>query len=96
MSSTTDLRMVAVTWADAHADCVQWTALDEIEDDGEFLVVSVGLLLVGAKRGYISIAQSVDPNETVDSVLHIPRGMVRRLESLHRLALLPVEPAPSD
>lgn len=90
----TDLRMVAITWADAHADCAQWTGIEEIEDDGEFLVRSVGLLLVGAKRGYVSIAQSLDPNDTVDSVLHIPKGMVRRVEALHRVSVIPVEPEP--
>jgi len=93
---TTDLRMVAITWADAHADCVQWTGIEEIEDDGEFLVRTVGLLLVGVKRGHISIAQSVDANGAVDSVLHIPKGMVRRVEALHRVSVIPIEPEPVE
>lgn len=96
MTTTNDLRLVALTWADAHADCTEWTHLDEIEDDGEFLVRSVGFLLVGAKRGYVSIAQSIDPNENVDSVLHVPKGMVRRLEALHRVSVIPVEPDSSS
>jgi|DEB0MinimDraft_6_1074348.scaffolds.fasta_scaffold183821_2 hypothetical protein len=91
-----DLRMVAITWADAHGDCAEWTDLTEVEDDGDYLVRSVGILLVGAKRGHLSIAQSITPDEDVDSVLHIPKGMVRRVEALHRLSVIPVEPDPSD
>lgn len=93
-TTTNDVRFVAITWADAHADCAEWTGLTDMEDDGDFLVRSVGILLVGAKRGHISIAQSITPDEDVDSVLHIPKGMVRRLEALHRVSVIPVEPEP--
>ena len=94
MTTTNDLRLVAITWADAHADCYEWTGLADVEDTGDYLVRSVGILLVDAKRGHVSIAQSMTPDEDVDSVLHIPKGMVRRVEALHRVSVIPVEPEP--
>jgi len=76
------LTPVIVTWADAHAGVDHWMPLDELEDDGEYLVQSVGWLLPaddGGKQGHVTVAQSLTPDEHVDHVLHIPVSMVRTL-----------------
>lgn len=75
------LAIVRVDWADAHAGPEHWTALDEMEDDGEYIVSSVGYLLPtsdGGKDGHVTLVQSITPHDDVDHTLHIPVGMVRK------------------
>lgn len=73
--------MLLVVWADAHGDGDGWTSLEEIDDDGEYLVRSVGFLLSvehGGKDGHVTLAQSLTPDDMVDHLIHIPVGMVRQ------------------
>lgn len=78
------VRMVAVRWKDAHADIDHrsWVHPSEIEDSGPYLVVSIGFLLPGIKEDHVSVAQSNDPEGNVDSILHIPSGMVVEVVTL--------------
>jgi len=72
---------VRVEWADAHAGPEQWTQLADMDDDGEYIVNSVGYLLPtgdGGKDGHVTLVQSITPNDDVDHTLHIPVAMVRR------------------
>ena len=69
--------LVCVTWHDAHADS-RWIEITEIDDEA-YLVTSVGYLVPKAKKGHVSLAQSFGADGFVDSVLHIPRGMVKSL-----------------
>jgi uncharacterized protein YndB with AHSA1/START domain len=77
--------MVSVTWADAHSDSSGWTGHKELDDEGEYLVHSVGWLLtesMGGKPGHLTICQSYTPDEDVDHVLYVPNGMVRKVDVL--------------
>jgi len=83
------MERVEVVWADAHAaDIDTWTPLDDLlgaEAGEEYLVVSVGWLVVGSKPKHVTICQSHTADDHVDHVLHIPEGMVRRITTLHPL-----------
>ena len=79
------LTAVVVVWADAHADVEQWTPLEDLDRDGEYLVKSCGWLIpvdLGGKADHVTIAQSLTPDDMVDHVLHIPVSMVRTLASM--------------
>lgn len=79
MTKTTKIEIVAVVWRDAHAANEGWAWFDVPNDDGDLIVTSVGLLLPkghGRKRGHVSIAQSVTDHRAIDSLLHVPKGMV--------------------
>lgn len=79
------LTPVVVRWADAHAGLEHWTPIDELEDDGEYIVESVGWLLApddGGKADHVTLAQSLTPDDQVDHVIHIPVSMVRNLASI--------------
>lgn len=72
--------IVAVKWRDAHADPIgTWTNLDELEDCGPYHVISVGFLLPSVKADHVSVAQSLDPEENIDTILHIPVKMVEEV-----------------
>jgi len=83
------MERVEVIWADAHAaDIDTWTPLEELQGEGdEYLVTSVGWLVVGSKAKHITICQSHTADDAVDHVLHIPEGMVRRITVLQ-----PIQP----
>lgn len=79
------LTAVIVRWADAHAGTEHWTPLEELDDDGEYIVSSVGWLLPvdeGGKADHVTVVQSVTVDDHVDHVLHIPVSMVRTLVSI--------------
>ena len=79
------LKAVLVVWADAHADLETWTHPDDIDDNGEYLVRSVGWHLPvgdGGKTDHMTLCQSQTPNGDIDHVLHIPVGMVRTVTVL--------------
>jgi hypothetical protein len=86
---------VAVVWLDAHGDADGWTEISDLDPEPR-RVTSVGLLLPtgeGGKRGHLTLAQTIDAgNGLVDSVLHIPRGMVRRVSVLVEALTMPLEP----
>lgn len=82
---TTDLQMILVVWADAHADGDGWTQRGELGIDGEYHVRSVGWLLPigeGGKDDHVTVAQSITPHDDVDHIIHIPQGMVRTVTFL--------------
>jgi hypothetical protein len=85
-------QLVRLTWIDAHAATDSWALIEEIDDE-PCVVESIGFLLHEVKTGHVCIAQSliVDQDE-VDGVLAIPSAMVKRIDSLHSLPLLPIEP----
>lgn len=69
--------IVAITWRDAHADpSGTWTHISEIEDCGPYYILTVGFLLPNIKADHVSVAQSLDPEENIDTILHIPVKMV--------------------
>ena len=76
-----------VIWKDAHAgtDGQHWKHIEELEDDGNYVVATAGLLLPpgrGGKKGHVSIASSLTNDGHVDYITHIPKRMV-----LHRVDL---------
>ena len=73
--------IVRVTWHDAYAESASWIDLDQI-DDQPCSVVSVGFLLPDAKPNHVCLAQSMNTNEQIDSVLCIPVAMVVKTELL--------------
>ena len=82
-----DRQPVLLVWMDAHASTETWTPLEEI-DPAPCLIHTVGLLLPEIKPGHVSVAQSVDEDDRVDSVLCVPVDMVVRMEDLPTEALL--------
>ncbi len=85
-------RIVRVWWRDAHAATETWTDPAEIDDE-PCIVLSVGFLLSEVKPGHLVLAQSqILDHGDVDHVLAIPTAMVVRIESLHTVPLVPVEP----
>ena len=80
------MRVVLVTWHDAHADLNHWQHLDEMTDNDPYVVYTVGWELAvkrGGKTKHVSVAQSISPDDAVDSVIHIPKSMVVSLVVLH-------------
>lgn len=79
------MKPVLVIWHDAHAACQGWEYLDDLEDDGDYVVKSIGYLIDSKKYGkkkHISIAQSFSEQDCVDSILHIPKAMVQKIINL--------------
>jgi hypothetical protein len=75
------MKIVRVTWHDAFADVSGWCSVLEI-DDAPCIVTSVGFLCEDAKPDHVTIAQSWNDHEHVDSVLHVPVAMVKSLQIL--------------
>lgn len=85
------MKYVCVIWHDAHAAAHGWEAVEELRDNEPYVVRSVGMLLdknQGAKRGHVSIAQSLSTDDHVDSVLHIPKKMVQKTITLTETEVL--------
>jgi hypothetical protein len=74
--------MVLVTWHDAHAGSENWVHVDDLDDDGAYVVQSVGWLMEGMKRGHVTISQSSTQCGHVDAVLHVPLKMVKSVQLL--------------
>ena len=76
---------VYVTWTDASSDVNGWTHIADL-DTNPTLVHTVGILLPeaeGGRPGHLSIYQSrIVGTDQVDSVIHIPQGMVRTIKVL--------------
>jgi hypothetical protein len=84
-------RILYVIWHDAHSGSSSWEDLSDLEDDGPYVVHSVGYELCvgeGGKEGHVTIAQSWSEADCVDSVLHIPDQMVVELYELNGLEVL--------
>lgn len=73
------MRLVQVTWQDAHAVGETWAEPDDLAIG--YRVVSVGLQLDG-EPGYTVIAQSLGEDGKVDHVLAIPAGMITSIVEL--------------
>jgi len=77
--------MLRVEWVDAHAGEETWIHVDDIEDIGDYVVVSVGQLLKvgdGGQTGHISLALSIGKDDCIDGIINIPLGMVRSVALL--------------
>jgi hypothetical protein len=86
-----DLTPVTVEWMDAHSDAHGWTHREALERIR--IISSCGWLLPtsqGGAPGHVTLIQSCD-GDLVDSVLHIPAGMVRRVDSLTATLTLPLD-----
>ena len=82
------MTVVLVTWHDAHSGAESWTDIKELDMDPAE-VQSVGFLLNtgdGGKPHHITIYQSRN-EDSIDHVLHIPSGMVRKIEVLMQLEI---------
>lgn len=77
--------MLRVEWVDAHAGEETWIHVDDIEDIGDYVVVSVGQLLKpgdGGQTGHVSLALSIGKDDCVDGIINIPLGMVKSIAVL--------------
>lgn len=75
-----DLPIVLVTWHDAHGDARGWSQYDDLDSE-PCIVHTAGFHLVEAKKGHISVAQSITGDD-LDSVIHIPTAMVVNVRNL--------------
>lgn len=73
--------IVRIVWNDAFADTSSWIEVDSI-DDKPCEVISVGHLIPDAKKDHVVLAQSVNIEESIDSVLMIPVAMIVSTELL--------------
>ncbi len=77
----TEYPIVLIEWADACGGDPGWLTLEEIEDDGETLVQSVGFLVPpdepGGKKDHITLLQTFHEGDGIN-LFHIPVGMVRK------------------
>lgn len=77
----TEYPIVLIEWADACGGDAGWLALEEVEDDGETLVHSVGFLIPpddpGGKQHHITLLQTYHGGEGIN-LFYIPIGMVRK------------------
>jgi hypothetical protein len=78
--------MLRVDWVDAHAGEDTWVHVSDIDDIGDYMVCSVGQLLLpgdGGQTGHISLALSIGKDDCVDGIINIPLGMVRSVAILN-------------
>lgn len=71
-------RPVLVVWHDAFSDVSGWSEVVDMDDE-PCVVESVGYLVPDAKNGHVVVAQSVNSNGQMDSVLCVPVAMVQRV-----------------
>lgn len=92
------MKPVLVIWHDAHMGNSTWEHLRDMEDDGPYVVRSMGYLIPvknGGKKKHISVAQSWSEADCVDSVLHIPVAMVKQVIDLTEIQCTSIEPKSS-
>lgn len=80
------MKLVVVSWMDAHVPHGTWVHIDDAKDDGPYYVTTVGFLLKpehGGKKGHVSIVQSWGQDDYVDGILHIPSKMVKEQITLY-------------
>lgn len=82
--------LVRVIWADAHTNShSSWCDPEELADDGdEWLNETIGYLVAPGKPEHLTVAQSITPDGSVDSVLFIPKAMVRKVSVLAPLSFV--------
>lgn len=77
--------MWLVEWADAHTAPHEWVHIEDVAEDGEYIVRSIGWVLPpnkGGKEHHITLCQSWTPEDMVDHIVHIPVAMVRTVANL--------------
>lgn len=76
-------KLCIVTWHDTHSDAEGWVDIQDI-DQTPCVVHSVGWLLPtheGGKPDHVTLYQTrIEDTEQVDSVAHIPVGMVIKVK----------------
>jgi len=72
---------VLVVWHDAFADTTSWVQPGEIDDE-PCIVKSVGFLVPEAKKGHVTLAMSSNSHDFIDTLLHVPVGMVQHVTLL--------------
>jgi hypothetical protein len=79
----TEYPIVLVEWADACGSAPGWLTLEEVEDEGETLVHSVGFLVPvgdpGAKENHVTLLQTYHEGDGI-SLFYIPCQMVRQMK----------------
>ena len=74
--------IVCIRWADAHAGDGGWLELSHYEDDGEYIITTVGYLVPsdapGGKHGHVTVWQTLTDGEGIHP-FHIPADMVRNI-----------------
>jgi hypothetical protein len=83
--------LVEVEWIDTHTVAAGWTDPAHIERL-PFTCRTLGYLIASAVPGHITVAQSFAADGSVAHADAIPLGCVRRVLSLSRNQVLPVEP----
>lgn len=73
--------LVLITWHDAFAITNTWIEVSDIDDE-PCVTHSVGWLLADAKKDHVVICQSINAEDTIDSVLAIPVAMVKNTQLL--------------
>lgn len=72
-----------VLWADAHCGDPGWIELEEMEDDGEVIISTVGFLVPadepGGKKDHVTLWQTYTDGEGIHP-FHIPSSMVRQIK----------------
>lgn len=72
--------MILARWTDAHSYS-EWTDPEEVDDE-PLIVTSVGFRL-DLKPGHLCLAQTLDPDGRLDSMICIPLGMVIETASIN-------------
>lgn len=82
----TEYPIVVVEWADAHCGDGGWQTIEDYEDDGEYIITTVGLLVPadapGGKKDHLTLWQTITDGEGIHP-FHIPVGMVREIKLLN-------------
>jgi hypothetical protein len=73
--------LVLVVWHDAFSMNDGWMTVEQIDDE-PCVVHTVGYLIPDSKKNHVVLAQSVNTNDGIDSVMAIPVAMVQRLTML--------------
>lgn len=81
----TEYPVVLIEWADACGAEAGWLELENVEDDGETLVHTVGFLIPvgdpGSKKDHVTLLQTYHNGEGIN-LFYIPCGMVRKTIAL--------------
>lgn len=84
------VKLVLVRWTDAHVPSGSWVHLDDLKDDGYYLVNSIGYVMEvghGGKKDHVSLVTSWGQDDYVDGILHIPSKMVKQIIYLQEEAM---------
>lgn len=54
----------------------------DMVDDGPYVIRTIGFFLDSVKLGHVAVAQSIDRESNVDSVVFIPEQMIEKIVDL--------------